>query len=86
MVNMGGFIASLLVMQAIGFILDAVGDISFEAFRLAWTVQYVIWALAVVGILITRRKARAVMRSDRMLMEGFDPRPPQLASRHLPAP
>jgi hypothetical protein len=77
MVNMGGFIASLLVMQFMGVILDAVGEISFEAFRLAWTVQYPIWALAVVGILITRRKARAVMRAEQagMLMEGFDPSP-----------
>ncbi|MGZ5365055.1 MAG: MFS transporter [Mycobacterium sp.] len=88
MVNMGGFIASLLVMQCMGVILDAVGEISFDAFRLAWTVQYAIWALAVVGILITRRKARAVMRADlgpqlargeRMLMEGFEatPAPPR---------
>jgi hypothetical protein len=88
MVNMGGFIASLLVMQCMGFILDAVGEISFDAFRLAWTVQYAIWVLAVVGILITRRKARAVMRADlapqlargeRMLMEGFEatPAPPR---------
>jgi MFS family permease len=78
MVNMGGFIASLLVMQGMGVIIDAVGDFSFEAFRLAWTVQYAIWALAVVGILITRRKARRVMRlnqGDRMLMEGFEAHP-----------
>ena len=77
MVNMGGFIASLLVMQFMGVILDAAGGISFEAFRLAWTVQYAIWALAVVGILITRRKARAVMKANggQMLMEGFDPSP-----------
>jgi MFS family permease len=77
MVNMGGFIASLLVMQIMGVILDAAGGISFEAFRLAWTVQYAVWAFAVVGILITRRKARAVLKADqaRMLMEGFDPSP-----------
>jgi hypothetical protein len=64
-----------------GIILDAVGEISFDAFRLAWTVQYAMWVLAVVGILITRRKARAVMRADqdRMLMEGFEahPAPPR---------
>ena len=64
MVNMGGFIASLLVMQAMGVIIDAVGEFSFEAFRLAWTVQYAIWVLAVVGILITRRKARRVMKLE----------------------
>lgn len=79
MVNMGGFIASLLVMQFMGVILDAVGDISFESFRLAWTVQYAVWALAVVGILITRRKARAVMRAENasphLVIEGFEPHP-----------
>jgi MFS family permease len=77
MVNMGGFVASLLVMQAMGLILDAVGDFSFESFRMAWTVQYAIWALAVVGILITRRKARRLMRveQERMLLEGFETAP-----------
>jgi hypothetical protein len=75
MVNMGGFVASLLVMQAMGVILDAAGDISFESFRLAWTVQYAVWILAVVGILITRRKARRLVRieQDSMLLEGFEP-------------
>jgi hypothetical protein len=77
MVNMGGFVASLLVMQAMGLILDAAGDFSAESFRLAWTVQYAIWILAVVGILITRRKARRLMRMDheRMLLEGFEAAP-----------
>ena len=74
MVNMGGFIASLLVMQAMGVILGAAGGYSFESFRLAWTVQYAVWALAVVGILITRRKARRLMRAEeeRSLLESFD--------------
>lgn len=77
MVNMGGFVASLLVMQAMGLILDATGDFSFGSFRFAWTVQYAVWILAVIGILITRRKARRQMRleQDRMLLEGFDPAP-----------
>ena len=72
MVNMGGFIASLLVMQAMGLMLGAAGGYSFESFRLAWTVQYAVWALAVVGILITRSKARRRMREERNLLEGFD--------------
>lgn len=73
MVNMGGFIASLLVMQAMGVILGARGGYSFESFRLAWTVQYAIWVLAVVGILITRGKARRLMaEQDRSLLETFD--------------
>lgn len=77
MVNMGGFVASLLVMQAMGLILDTAGDFSFDSFRLAWAVQYAVWILAVIGILITRRKARRLMRleQDQMLLEGFDAAP-----------
>jgi MFS family permease len=74
MVNMGGFIASLLVMQAMGVILTARGGYSFESFRIAWTAQYVIWSLTVIGILITRRKARRLMavEEERALLETFD--------------
>jgi sugar phosphate permease len=77
MVNMGGFVASLLVMQAMGLILDASGDFSFGSFRLAWTVQYAVWILAVVGILITRRKARRLMRieEEAVLLETLDAHP-----------
>jgi MFS family permease len=74
MVNMGGFIASLLVMQAMGVILDAMGGYSFTSFRVAWTAQYAVWVLAVVGILITRKKARALMKAEqeRALLETFE--------------
>jgi MFS family permease len=74
MVNMGGFIASLLVMQAMGVILGAMGGYSSESFRVAWTVQYAVWVLAVIGILITRRKTRRLMKAEeeRSLLESFD--------------
>lgn len=74
MVNMGGFIASVLVMQAMGIILGAAGGYSFASFRSAWTVQYAIWVLAVGGILITRAKARQLMKAEqeRSLLETFD--------------
>jgi MFS family permease len=77
MVNMGGFVASLLVMQAMGLILTAAGSYSFASFRLAWTVQYAIWVFAAVGILITRGKARRLMKLDdeRRLLESFESRP-----------
>ncbi len=81
MVNMGGFLASLLVMQAMGLVIGAVGGYSFESFRLAWTVQYAIWVLATAGILITRRKTRRLMAEERNLLEGFDPRPRSPRSR-----
>ncbi|MBI3214933.1 MAG: MFS transporter [Mycobacterium sp.] len=74
-VNMGGFIASLLVMQSMGMIIGACGGYSFESFRLAWSVQYVIWVFAVVAILITRRKARRTIGDideSKYLLEFFD--------------
>lgn len=60
-VNVGGFVASLLVAFAVGVVLGAVGPeggYSAEAFRLAWTVQYVVWAVALVGVLVSRQGAR----------------------------
>jgi sugar phosphate permease len=83
MVNMGGFLAALLVMQSMGMILDAAGGYSFESFRLAWTVQYAVWILATTGILITRRKARRQLKreQDRMLLEDFQTHPVESATR-----
>ncbi|CAN5577162.1 MFS transporter [soil metagenome] len=76
-VNMGGFIASLLVMQSMGMIIGATGGYSFESFRLAWTVQYAIWVIAAIAILITRKKARRTIGDideSRYLLEFFDDR------------
>ena len=83
-VNMGGFLASLLVMQAMGMIIGATGGYSFDSFRLAWCVQYVVWVLAVVGILITRKKARRTIgdiEESRYLLEFFSDSELQPASR-----
>lgn len=76
-VNMGGFLASLLVMQAMGMVIGAAGGYSPESFRLAWCVQYPVWALAVVGILVTRTKARRTLgevAESRFLLEYFSAR------------
>ena len=56
MVNMGGFLASLVVLVAMGGVLTALGGFTPEAFRVAWLVQYPVWGLAVVGILVARRQ------------------------------
>jgi MFS family permease len=78
-VNVGGFLAALLVMEAMGLVIQACGGYSFDSFRLAWCVQYVLWAVAVVGILVTRRKARRTIgdiAESRYLLEFFtDSRP-----------
>ena len=68
-VNIGGFVASLLTMFAIGVVLDLVApqggsgsrDYNLTAFREAWAVQYAVWAFGVVGILRTRRMVRRRM-------------------------
>ena len=58
MVNLGGFLATLLVLAAMGGVLTALGGFTPEAFRVAWLVQYPVWAFAVAGVLITRRQTR----------------------------
>jgi hypothetical protein len=58
MVNVGGFLATLVVLASMGAILTAMGGFTPEAFRVAWLVQYPVWAFAVVALLIARRKAR----------------------------
>lgn len=57
-VNIGGFLATLIVVQVMGIVLDRLGGYTFEAFRVAWLAQYPIWAIALTGILISRGKAR----------------------------
>ncbi|MEK6441012.1 MFS transporter [Pseudonocardia sp. T1-2H] len=58
MVNLGGFLATLLVLAVMGALMTAFGGFTPEAFRIAWLVQYPVWAFAVVGVIVTRRKAR----------------------------
>ena len=60
MVNMGGFLATLLVLAAMGAIMTAMGGFTPEAFRVAWLVQYPVWLVAVIGVLVMRRRARGL--------------------------
>ncbi|GAA4710400.1 MFS transporter [Pedococcus ginsenosidimutans] len=62
-VNVGGFLASLSTVTLIGVILDHVAPggpstYDVDTFRLAMSVQYVVWGLGVVQILRYRRRAR----------------------------
>jgi hypothetical protein len=68
-VNLGGFTATLVVLQLVGWAMDAAGGYTFEAFRLAWLVQFPVWTLATVGILVERRRTRAVLAA-----QGVTPR------------
>jgi nitrate/nitrite transporter NarK len=65
-INQGGFLASLVLVVAIGLVLDwrtpgASTAYTPEAFRWAMSCQYVLWTLGVVQIWRNRRRARAVL-------------------------
>jgi MFS family permease len=64
-VNVGGFVASLATMLLVGLILDArTGggtDYSLSDFRIALSVQFVMWAVGIGGVLRTRRLVRRRM-------------------------
>lgn len=66
-VNVGGFSASVVVVLAVGVLLSLVaGPAGYtpQAFRVAWTVQYLVWGIALVGVLRSRRQARRRMAED----------------------
>jgi len=72
-VNVGGFIASLSTVLAIGFVLDALTpgastDYSLDAFRAAFAVQYVFWAVGLVEVVRHRRQLRARMARDGVVL------------------
>ena len=63
-VNVGGFVASLLTIALIGIVLslrNSGGPSSYtlDDFRVAFSVQYVFWAVGIVGVLHNRRRLRA---------------------------
>jgi len=63
-VNVGGFVASLCTILAIGAVLDVLtpaGSTTYDlgAFRAAFAVQYVFWAIGLVGVIRHRRQVRA---------------------------
>jgi MFS family permease len=72
MVNMGGFLATLFVLAVMGTVMTAMGGFTPEAFRVAWLVQYPVWLVAVIGVLVMRRQARGLE-----IARAADPRPPR---------
>lgn len=61
-INQGGFIASLLLVVAIGLVLDwrtpSGADYTPEAFRWAMSAQYVLWGLGLANIWRSRHRTR----------------------------
>jgi len=69
-VNVGGFLASFVIMYFIGVVLDvahtALGQpmYSLDSFRLAFLVQYLVVGVGVVFLLRARRRTRRRMREE----------------------
>ncbi|MCU1590914.1 MAG: major facilitator superfamily 1 [Frankiales bacterium] len=62
-VNVGGFVASLLTILLVGLVLDASSGgtpYTLHDFRLAMSVQYLFWAVGLVAFLRARRRLKAV--------------------------
>ena len=80
-VNMGGFIASLITIFAIGVVLDLLapdGAYSVTDFKIAFCFQYVVWAFGLLSLRRTRRLARAELRAQGTVIDPL----PQAIARH----
>ncbi len=72
-VNVGGFVASLLTILGVGAVLDvltpgASAAYSLGAFKAAFAVQYLFWALGIVGVVRHRRRVRARLACDGVVL------------------
>jgi predicted MFS family arabinose efflux permease len=72
-VNVGGFVASLLTILGVGVVLDLFtagpsSSYSLDAFRAAFSVQYVFWAVGLVGVVRHRRQLRARLARDGVVL------------------
>jgi hypothetical protein len=72
-VNVGGFVASLCTVLAIGFVLDVLtpgGSTAYTlgAFRAAFAVQYAFWGIGLAGVLTHRRQLRARLARDGVVL------------------
>jgi len=80
-VNVGGFLASFVIMFFVGVVLDLVDRLhggsgipaqlySFESFRYAFLVQYVVVGVGVVFLLIARRRTRHLLHEEEGIEVG----------------
>lgn len=72
-VNVGGFVASLLTILAVGLVLDVLTSGSstaydLDAFRAAFAVQYLFWGVGLVGVLRHRRELRGRLARDGVVL------------------
>jgi MFS family permease len=77
-VNVGGFLASFVMMFLIGVVIDLLGGgatsnrelYTLDSFRIAFCVQYVVVGLGVVFLLRTRRTVRSRLSDDEGITVG----------------
>ena len=72
-VNVGGFVASLLLMLGLGLVLDArtpgsSTDYTLASFKIGFALQYLLWAAGLCGILRHRRQLRARLATDGVVL------------------
>jgi MFS family permease len=70
-VNVGGFVAALVTILLVGLVLDLVGEgesYTLSGFRVALSVQYLVWGVGLVGLLRARHAVRARMASEGTLV------------------
>jgi MFS family permease len=72
-VNVGGFVSSLLTILAVGAVLDlltpgASTDYGLDAFRAAFAAQYLFWGIGLVGVLRHRRELRRRLARDGVVL------------------
>jgi MFS family permease len=66
-VNVGGFVAALVVILLVGVVMNVSGhgsNYTLNSFRLAFLVQYPIWAIGVAGFLRSRHIVRARLAKE----------------------
>jgi sugar phosphate permease len=74
-VNVGGFVATFIIMFAVGILLDIVDQarvgqgfesdmFAWDSFRIALTVQFLVVGVGVVALVRARRRTRRLMRAD----------------------
>ena len=73
LVNVGGFVASLLAMLGIGVVLDLLTpggstDWSLGAFKAAFAVQYAVWALGAFEVWRYRQRVRARLAREGVVL------------------
>jgi MFS family permease len=71
MVNMGGFVSTIIAIGLVGAVLQLAspgGDYGLNAYRLAFAALAIPWAVGVTGILRNRAKARADLAADGVMV------------------